>query len=557
MSQRRSPGTYRWRYRRLTCALLTVSAAASLALAAPSGSSEQGPRRPRVLLVGVYHGRRGQFSSIQAAVDAARPGDWILVAPGDYHEHADHRRGRWPQPRDTPAGVVIAKPDIHLRGMNRSSVIVDGTRGGRGGACSRQPGRQDFGPSGSYGKHLGRNGVLVWRADHVSVENLTVCNFLAGDGYSGNQIWWDGGYGEIKRFGRIGLHGYHGAYLTATSTFFRSAATAAQYGLYTSRVSGGMWNYVYSSNFNDSDLYIGACLNVCDQTVDHAHAQYGALGYSGTDAGGRLVIENSEFDHNSDGFDTNSDNSPTDKPSPQDGTCPGGGISPVSHTHWCWVFIHNYVHDNNNPNVPASVSGAGNSPVGTGVSFDGGRNDMVIDNRIVNNGAWGLILTPFPDTESPPPKDNCRGGVYAGPPTNACLYDDFGIAVANNTFANNGWFKNDTNGDIAEITETARPTNCYHGNTDRSGRLTTSPAGLQQSKPSCTGRDAPPDPNPAFTNQILCDTQLVGTPCTPGSHYPRRTRVVMHPLPKNLPTMPNPCAGVPANPWCPARGSGG
>jgi hypothetical protein len=27
----------------------------------------------------------------------------------------------------------------------------------------------------------------------------------------------------------------------------------------------------------------------------------------------------------------------------------------------------------------------------------------------------------------------------------------------------------------------------------------------------------------------------------------------MHPLPKNLPTMPNPCKGVPANPWCPAH----
>ena len=27
----------------------------------------------------------------------------------------------------------------------------------------------------------------------------------------------------------------------------------------------------------------------------------------------------------------------------------------------------------------------------------------------------------------------------------------------------------------------------------------------------------------------------------------------MHPLPKGLKTMPNPCAGVPANPWCPVR----
>ena len=32
----------------------------------------------KVLRVGSYHRINGQFSSIQAAVDAARPGDWIL-----------------------------------------------------------------------------------------------------------------------------------------------------------------------------------------------------------------------------------------------------------------------------------------------------------------------------------------------------------------------------------------------------------------------------------------------------------------------------------------------
>jgi hypothetical protein len=217
------------------------------------------------------------------------------------------------------------------------------------------------------------------------------------------------------------------------------------------------------------------------------------------------------------------------------------------------VFIHNYVHDNNNPDVPESASGAGSAPVGTGISFDGGRDDAVIGNRIERNGAWGLILTPFPDTESPPPADNCRGGVYAGPLTNACLYDDWGIEVADNHFAGNGFLHNQTNGDIAEITETAGPTNCYHGNTDAGGTLTTSPSELQQSKPACDGHTALPDPNPLFTNEVLCDTQLLSTPCIPRSDYPRRDRVIMHPLPTNLATMPNPCAGVPPNPWCSHR----
>src|ERR1700750_1216779 len=39
-----------------------------------------------VLRVGNYLGIPGQYSSIQAAVDAARPGDWVLIGPGNYHE---------------------------------------------------------------------------------------------------------------------------------------------------------------------------------------------------------------------------------------------------------------------------------------------------------------------------------------------------------------------------------------------------------------------------------------------------------------------------------------
>jgi hypothetical protein len=38
----------------------------------------------KVLRVGAFHGVKGQFTSIQAAVKAARPGDWILIGPGDY-----------------------------------------------------------------------------------------------------------------------------------------------------------------------------------------------------------------------------------------------------------------------------------------------------------------------------------------------------------------------------------------------------------------------------------------------------------------------------------------
>ncbi len=162
------------------------------------GSSSKGSNAGgsgRVLLVGTYRGHAGRYSSIQAAVDAAKPGDWILVAPGDYHETAD----RTPTNVDQGGfgGVLITTPDIHLRGMDRATVMVDGTKPG-GAPCSAAPAQQTFGASGTgvpassgygsastsspAGTAVGRNGIVVYRANGVSIDNLTVCNFLAGTG---------------------------------------------------------------------------------------------------------------------------------------------------------------------------------------------------------------------------------------------------------------------------------------------------------------------------------------------------------------------------------------
>ena len=209
-----------------------------------------------------------------------------------------------------------------------------------------------------------------------------------------------------------------GSYLNATSTFFKGEKTAAQYGIFSSDWSGGAWSQTYASNFNDSGYYIGACIQVCNQTIDHARGQYSALGYSGTNSGGTLVIKNSEFDHNEEGVDTNSEN--TDFPSPQDGACPGGKRPTIAGAVGCWVFMNNYVHDNNNPNVP-SAGAAALAPVGTGLSVSGGRNDTILHNRFVNNKAWGVIFIPFPDSGKP-----CSGGVrnFDLLGKGSCLFDE-------------------------------------------------------------------------------------------------------------------------------------
>jgi hypothetical protein len=521
--------------RRLLVLVLTLVAVCALA---PSAIGA-------VLRVGTYHGIPGQYKTIQAAVNAAKPGDWILIGPGDYKTTSSAEP---PGRTDTPAGLLITKPHIYVRGMNRNTVIVDGTK--KGPACSRDSGDQNLGPAGSGG-HLGLNGIIVWKATDVWVQNLTACNFLSGKGNAGNEIWWNGG----DNSGKIGGHGYYGSYLTATNTFYKPNGTAAQYGIFSSNWTGGTWFQTYASNFSDSGYYIGACQQQCNQTVDRAQAEFSALGYSGTNSGGQLVIKNSEFDQNQDGFDTDTENG--DRPSPQNGACPDNGVSPITHTHSCWVFMHNYVHDNNNPNVP-EVGQAGSTPLGVGLSLSGARNDTVMDNRFVHNDAWGVLIQVQQGEGGPP----CLAGVlnfsFLGL-TLPCLFDPWGNAILDNRFSSNGSFGHATNGDIAAFNLlSGNPTNCYRGNTNPAG-LTTSPAGLQQSHPACDGSPAPANANVPLIEQILCGNEgvLVGASisCPGGKPYPPRTHVVMHPLPNDLPTMPYPCQGVPSNPWC-ARASG-
>jgi hypothetical protein len=517
--------------------IVVVAALALLTLVPIAGA--------KVLRVGTYHGIRGQYRTIQAAVNHAKPGDFILIAPGDYKTHRSHAPKGF---SNRQAAVLITKPNITLRGMNRNQVVIDGTR--KGPRCNARKKDQNFGPKAKGGR-TGLNGVMIWKADNVKVENLTACNFLSGSGDAGNGVWWNGG----DQSGMIHGWGYYGAYLTATSRYYdpHNTATAAAYGIFSSNWDGGTWYEDYASNFNDSGFYIGACQQSCNQTMSHAWAEYNALGYSGSNSGGVLVVKDSQFDHNEDGFDTNSQNG--DNPPPQNGACPlPSQISPITHTHSCWVFEHNNVHDNNNPNIPsAGLAAAG--PVGTGMSLSGARNDTVMNNTFDHNKAWGTIIVPFPDSGPP-----CTGGTGTPPTYAPCIYDEFGDALLSNTYYDNGGYGNPTNGDFGWGHLETDATSCFSGNVDTKGPLTETPSDAQSNPlyASCNGTDVPPDPTATeFLAEVACDSTLAigGTTkgaCPPGSSYPRRTHVVMHRLPR-LRSMPHPCRGVPRNPWCPAH----
>lgn len=514
-----------------------------------AGCSSGGTPGARALLVGTFDGHRGQYRTIQAAVDAAKPGDYILVGPGDYHEDDDvvHPPTAKQASLGDFGGVLVRTPDIWIRGMSRSGVIVDGTRPGAPRPCDDQPQWQELGPSNGRGGHYGSNGIVAFEADDVWVENLTVCNYLSGTGSSGNEIWWDGGSGT----GKIGMKGYWGSYLTATTTYFGDPTVAPAYGIFANSAAGPAgWDQIYASNFNDSGMYVGACRQVCDVTIKQAWMEYNALGYSGTNSGGAVVIEDSRFDDNQDGFDTNTQIE-SDPPPPQDGRCPGGRTSPVTHTRSCWVFAHNVVVDNNDANAPIAPGGyASAGPVGTGMTISGGRYDTIMDNTFAGNDAWGILFVPFPDSDKPFPGVTCAGSGGHEVSGVGCIYDPEGDALLDNTFSSNGSFGNPTNGDYGQITlYGGEPQNCFAGNVAPDG---STPADLEQTQPpgSCGTTTSGSNTGGALLGQVECDTGFGS--CPAGAHYPKPSAsdVVVHPLPTDLPTMPNPCVGAPANAWC-------
>lgn len=97
----------------------------------------------------------GDHETIQEAVDAASPGDLILIEPGTYEE-----------------AVNVTTDDLTIRGLDRNEVVLEGS-------------------------FELENGVRILEADGVAVENMTLQN------YTRNGVFW------------TGSDGYRGSYLTA------------------------------------------------------------------------------------------------------------------------------------------------------------------------------------------------------------------------------------------------------------------------------------------------------------------------------------------------------
>lgn len=133
--------------------------------------------------------------------------------------------------------------------------------------------------------------------------------------------------------------------------------------------------------------------------------------------------------------------------------------------------------------------------------------------------------------------------------------------MANNKFSGNGTFGNATNADYANLLIAGgQPANCFFGNTEWDSTFThqlgtASSGNPAQTSSACGSRTTKAglvgsNTDTTLLFQLECDSGLLSGPLCGAAKYPPATSVVMHPLP-DLPSMPNPCAGVPANLWCP------
>ena len=154
--------------------LFTLALAAALMAALATGASAKKVTEVKMVTQGTCPGptelgsNTTCFHHIQEAVnEVKRKGTWVLIEPGVYNEEVKVKG----KERD----------DLYIRGMDRNTVILDGT-----GLAN---------PKGSNGIEIGEtNGNKAELVDDVTVENLTVRNFeQEPSGPGGNAVWWSGG----------------------------------------------------------------------------------------------------------------------------------------------------------------------------------------------------------------------------------------------------------------------------------------------------------------------------------------------------------------------------
>lgn len=223
-------------------------------------------------------------------------------------------------------------PRLTVRGTDRDEVVVDGEYGGYAG--------------------------ITVTADDVVVENLTVRRSTYG-------VYW------------TGVEGYRGSHLVA---YNNTGPNTNGYGIYAFNSRYGRFEHSYASGSDDAGFYIGES-QPADAVITNCLAEYNALGYSGTNAGGNLVIEDSVWRNNVSGIVPNTLDS-------QEG-------APQGHVAGGIRIENNDVYDNNNLDAPAySLT----YPLfGNGITIAGGTRNDVVDNDVSDQAKYGIAVIPMLD----------------------------------------------------------------------------------------------------------------------------------------------------------------
>ena len=181
------------------------------------------------------------------------------------------------------------------------------------------------------------------------------------------------------------------------------------------------------------------------------------------------------------------------------------------------------------------------------MTLSGGRNDTVMDNTFSNNGAWGFLFVPYPDCEPTVRQPDVRRDRRRRVGRARLRLRPESDALLDNTFTHNGYFGNDGNADFG----------LDHLQFRATGQLLRRQLGPERKFPTQPRGDLPDVredhhhramSSGPLLDQVLCDTGFGA--CSASTVYPQETGVVMHPLPSGIPTMPDPCTGVPDNAWC-------
>ncbi|HTK16361.1 MAG TPA: plastocyanin/azurin family copper-binding protein [Acidimicrobiia bacterium] len=109
------------------------------------------------------------YSTIQAAVDAAKPGSLVLVSPGVYKE-----------------AVTVTSPNIVIRGLDRTGTVLDGG-------------------------FVRDNGIKVL-ANGVAVENMTARDYTNNGFFWTGVLGYRGSYLDAIRNGDYGIYAFNSTY---------------------------------------------------------------------------------------------------------------------------------------------------------------------------------------------------------------------------------------------------------------------------------------------------------------------------------------------------------